>query len=257
MGHYGRDVGGEQNSQYITASSHWETDIGDKIITPFGPTIYQSYVNGELKNSLLGEGREMRNEDHDFRENLAGNMYYGGSYTYDKEYIKKVEPDLRQFVHNWFDALITKYGPGFHEFLMKGLFPMYDEEQQKMYPGVPGQNCELYLDSLWINFSRKHDFNPDHHHTGIISFVIYLLAPPDIFEINAVTNSANAGLITFSCGSSTKSPLIAGEYKVQPAEGLLLMFPAELTHSVAPFWIDAERISVSGNFDIRPIKKND
>ena len=37
-------------------------------------------------------------------------------------------------------------------------------------------------------------------------------------------------------------------YPIKPYENLMFLFPAELEHYVPAYWVDAERISVSGNF---------
>ena len=55
---------------------------GGKIIFPFGPCIYQNFISDELRDSLLDEGRKIRNADHDYNAKLAGNLYFGGSYSY-------------------------------------------------------------------------------------------------------------------------------------------------------------------------------
>jgi hypothetical protein len=56
------------------------------------------------------------------------------------------------------------------------------------------------LDTLWINFSQKHDFNPPHTHTGILSFVIFCQVPKEIFEVQADSNAQRAGEIHFAYG---------------------------------------------------------
>ena len=39
-------------------------------------------------------------------------------------------------------------------------------------------------------------------------------------------------------------------WNVVPENNLILLFPATLDHMVHPFWVDKERISVSGNFNL-------
>ena len=39
-------------------------------------------------------------------------------------------------------------------------------------------------------------------------------------------------------------------WNVTPQNNLILMFPATLDHMVHPFWVDKERVSVSGNFTL-------
>ena len=38
------------------------------------------------------------------------------------------------------------------------------------------------------------------------------------------------------------------EFPIKPYDDLMFIFPSELKHYVPSYWIDAERISVSGNF---------
>ena len=106
---------------------------------------------------------------------------------------------------------------------------------------------KVRLDSLWINFSQKHDFNPPHTHTGILSFVIFCKIPKEIFEVQAESNTQRAGELHFHYGEAI-TKLQGSEYPVTPYESLMFIFPNNLKHFVPPYWVDAERISVSGNF---------
>ena len=60
-----------------------------------------------------------------------------------------------------------------------------------------------------------------------------------------------AGGITFHFASQTH-PFDRTLYKVNPYDKLMLIFPATLNHEVPSFWVDEERISVSGNFEVYP-----
>ena len=61
------------------------------------------------------------------------------------------------------------------------------------------QMGKLILDTLWINFSQKHDFNPPHSHSGSLSFVIFCKVPQKIFEVQADSNS-QVGELHFTYG---------------------------------------------------------
>ena len=100
---------------------------------------------------------------------------------------------------------------------------------------------------MWINFSQKHDFNPPHSHTGKLSFVIFCKVPEQIFEVQADSNTRRAGEIVFGYGEQI-TPLGGTEFPIKPYEDLMFIFPATLRHYVPSYWIDEERISVSGNF---------
>ena len=239
--------------EFTTNSPYWNTDPAGKIIFPFGPSIYQTEIDDGMKNYLLDEGIKARDADQDYREKLAGNMYFGGSYYYKQEVVKKIEYELLLEVNNWFSGLIDNYdkfesGEDSWASKINRMISVYNEETEQY-----NKEGELHLESLWINFSQKYDFNPVHHHTGEISFVVYLRAPDEIFETNAVSNSKRAGQIMFSYGEGISS-LFGTEWPARPYENLMFMFPAGLKHSASPFWIDGERISVSGNFQVRPLR---
>lgn len=123
--------------------------------------------------------------------------------------------------------------------------PNFDVEKGKAYKFV--------LESLWVNFQERYEFNPLHRHSGMYSFVIWLEIPYFLnFELpsgpgkNANTN--RAGMFEFAytnvlgdiCGEA-----IAADRTYQ---GDICMFPARLHHMVHPFYsTDKMRISVAGN----------
>ena len=41
-------------------------------------------------------------------------------------------------------------------------------------------DCLLTLDSAWVYFQEKHEFNPFHNHSGVLSFVIWIEIPYSI-----------------------------------------------------------------------------
>jgi hypothetical protein len=116
-------------------------------------------------------------------------------------------------------------------------------------------DCDLILKKAWVNFQKKHEYNPMHDHTGVFSFVIWLNIPyTQESEIQAGpgkhSNSPGSnGQFTFyyttGLGDVTMYKISCDREK----EGMLMVFPAELNHSVNPFFSsDDYRITVSGNF---------
>ena len=115
-------------------------------------------------------------------------------------------------------------------------------------------DCLLVLDSLWVNFQEKHEFNPSHSHTGILSFVIWITIPYNIKDESSQSpgsESSNplAGQFTFHYTNSL-GKICQQDVKADcNMENHFFLFPAQLNHSVAPFYTSNEyRISVSGNF---------
>lgn len=225
---------------YKTNVPYFDTETGDKIIYPFSPPIFQSEIDSNFTKQLIEEGRKLTKEEDDHSFQLAGNLKYGRSYHYKDDYVLKVEPYLKTYVERFFNGLYERHGQD--TIMVKKLLEVQHS------PGlVNKRQGVLKLDSLWINFSQKHDFNPPHTHSGVLSFVIFCQIPKEIFKVQADSNTQRAGEIHFSYGEPI-SALMGNDYPVRPYENLMFIFPAELRHYVPAYWVDAERISVSGNF---------
>ena len=115
------------------------------------------------------------------------------------------------------------------------------------------QRFEYHMNTWWVNYQKKNEFNPVHNHGGIYSFVLWLKIPTTYFEQNKklISLKSNAPsisnfefLYTDTLGWIRNFP-----YEMNPdKEGMLLFFPAHLKHQVYPFYdCDETRISVSGN----------
>src|SRR5210317_747613 len=225
-------------NKFITNVSNFETEDGDKILYPFSPPIFQTEVYSNFTKHLIEEGRKLNIEEDDYNDKLAGNLKYGRSYGYKEDYLLKVEPYLKTYVERFFNGIYSQFGPD--NKIVQTLLEVQHDRGQKRQGNVR-------LDTLWINFSQKHDFNPPHTHTGILSFVIFCQVPEEIFKVQADSNTKRAGEIHFQCGEPI-TELMGSEYPVKPYKNLMFIFPAELKHFVPAYWVDAERISVSGNF---------
>lgn len=128
----------------------------------------------------------------------------------------------------------------------------YMKEYQSSFDYYKDRNVKL--NSLWVNYQRKHEFNPLHTHIGILSFVIWVNIPFTNEEEAAVapgrySNMFSPGNFQFvfsdSIGNINKHLIPADK----SYENTMLVFPATLNHQVHPFYSSNEyRISVSGNF---------
>lgn len=226
------------NNFYQTNIAKSVTEEGDNILYPFGPPIFQTQVDPSFSKELIDEGRKLTIKDDDFNPKLAGNLKSGRSYHYRNDYVEKVAPKMISYVEKFANGLYNQFGP--QTDMVQNLTRIKKERST-------WEQGELALESLWINFQHKHDYNPPHTHSGVLSFVIFCKVPKEIFSVNADCNSAKAGHICFTYGEQI-SDLMGTEYPVQPYENLMFIFPAKLTHYVPSYWVDAERISVSGNF---------
>ena len=116
---------------------------------------------------------------------------------------------------------------------------------------------QFYLESLWVNFQRQHEFNPPHDHAGVYSFVIWMQIPTSYEEQRklpiAVESNADNHISNFAFSyTNTLGRVSTFAYNMEKeAEGYMVMFPSAMLHQVFPFYeCDGERISISGNINI-------
>lgn len=202
------------------------TPDGSRILTPFGPMIYQTQVSESDIALLLEQGDLLSQESNDYNFYLAGNFKSGRSLEYPDSFRDRMAP-----------MILDKAGG-----LLDGV--------RKVFGTPLPERDDLNLEVLWINYAKSGDFNPDHTHSYFLSFVIYCDVPQEIFSEQADTNSPLAGSITFNYGDQI-SPLTNTEFRVAPRNGMMFVFPALLRHIVYPFFAeDKTRISVSGNISV-------
>jgi len=111
----------------------------------------------------------------------------------------------------------------------------------------------LVMNRFWVNFQNKHEFNPIHNHSGLISFVVWMKIPTNYEDQHSLPICANSNAPSASDFQFTYSDILGGhqDYRIKMGdfqEGWILVFPAQLRHQVYPFYeCDEQRVSISGN----------
>jgi len=144
---------------------------------------------------------------------------------------------------------------------MKDILPSFIDSHIKSY-GAPWRTTikegeGFNLESLWVNFQKKHEFNPPHDHSGIYSFVIWMQIPTSYAEqkkLPICAESNASGAISNFAFHYTNSLGRVSQFiynMEKEAEGYMVMFPSEIKHEVFPFYESkGQRISISGNLTI-------
>ena len=123
----------------------------------------------------------------------------------------------------------------------------------------------LKLDTLWINYQKKYEYNPIHEHSGVFSFIVFLQIPYNLededkhfgikFNNKDVPHNSKLGFLTNLNGGRIWAKTICVD---KSFENKMLMFPAWYKHYVYPFYTSDEyRIKVSGNICLRVPQKLD
>lgn len=111
----------------------------------------------------------------------------------------------------------------------------------------------LNLQELWLNEQQPGEYNPLHNHGGLFSFVVYLDIPyymSEQIKIDKQINQVLNGSTEFYDPYNHFSRILTVEKDKH--EGLMVMFPAWVLHTVYPFKGDYKdlRTTVSGNINL-------
>ena len=133
----------------------------------------------------------------------------------------------------------------------------YPNYIKKAHSTVNYKQVDIELFNLWVNFQKKHEFNPMHVHDGLYSFVIWHKVPYDIKNEkarlpNIRDEDFRAGMFAFfysEPGGKIYQEAIPVDKNWQ---GKIALFPASLDHCVYPFYTsDDYRVSISGNIGFK------
>ena len=160
-------------------------------------------------------------------------------------------------------------------------FPHKDDEVGEMFAGVLeslakqyvkstlGKDCSPSVDSMWTVHSYEGDYNPLHDHGTKaamgLSCIFYMKVPEQIQKLGnpdeefaGLNHSSGAvdGFTYLTWGTNGHRDVnmlrpVTEEY-IKPVEGMLIMFPSWLRHSVNPFFGEGERRTFSANISINP-----
>jgi len=208
----------------------------------YNRTIFKNYgfINAKFSESELApiktEIKNIQNnfelhESQKYNSNLAGNIKRGYQLIESQKYIEKL-----------LMPLINSYNRDFGYF--------------KNFSILTG-DVPVVLDSCWVNFQKKYEFNPAHNHTGIYSFVLWTTVPYDMEEERKLSpgsesNFNSAGSFSLLYTDTTGR---INQFSIpvdKNMENNVVFFPSSFYHMVYPFFSSDEyRISVSGNFKLK------
>jgi len=189
----------------------------------WGPFVMQTTMPKSITEFMLDEARKTKES---WNHKLAGHLKH--QYKYDLK------------IQNWFFNNIKDY------------ISAYKQGHNNYHGSMDEFPEHIELHNLWVNFMKPGDYNPPHTHGGDYSFVLFLDVPKELENEQKLHEGTSKppGTLTFNWGTPSRPNYSIIEHHYNPKTGDFFMFPALLTHSVAPFKSDIERVSVSGNFKI-------
>jgi hypothetical protein len=183
---------------------------------------------------------------------LFDTPYWVSMLEHFKEHPTKVSfnEDVIAYVHNLKDKeksrTLSNEGGWQSELLPPKDFDNFFNEVYKIVEQLNLGVKEMRVAQVWMNINYKGDWNQMHLHNGRY----------DLCGNYYVKASSNCGRLVFKDPRPAAMSSIfmvnryaKGEFhKIEPKEGMLLLFPPYLEHMVEPSKTDEERISIS--FDL-------
>ena len=192
--------------------------------------IYQTKLPQDIMDRLWGYVDKAKEKNSKWNSHLAGNI--------DSSFLLEDED-------NYFMRYVV--GP-VADLYVKHTHSVHWVQRNHNY-----KSNSLVMEKIWVNFQNKHEYNPVHSHSGIVSFVIWMKIPTHHEQQHALpicknSNAPVAGDFQFMysdmLGGLQDYTINMGDYQ----EGWMLVFPSQLRHLVYPFYeCDEQRVSISGN----------
>jgi hypothetical protein len=193
-------------------------------------------ITGKLNNKEMNKLKSyIKHKKNNISETLAGNI--NNSFA--------IEDKDNWFFNNVLLNLINQYS---------------SKDFEAIIPSILTKNCAYVLDTFWVNFQNKYEFNPVHSHSGVFSFVVWIEIPSSYKkekELKFAKQSNSPCPNTFEfIFTNILGAVCTERIHLEPEDkGTILLFPARLLHQVYPFYLsNKKRISVSGNIRLDPTK---
>ena len=182
------------------------------------------FLLGKLPDNFVKELEDKKKQDP-YNNELVGHLEHEYTVTFSDElskYILMKAYDLEQQLH-------------MAQRLLKGVVDIDKLPEPRIW-------------QAWVNYQKKHEFNPPHIHTGLYSFVIWHKIPYKLDEELQVFPK-----LSKDRNKTSQFAFIRNNVEIilpldQCHENYMAVFPADLMHYVNPFYTsDDYRISFSGN----------
>ena len=186
----------------------------------FPRVVCEGSIDDALLSELQAEAKVVFEEDRDWSHSLAGELEQQVAWPLNKPAVTKLKKVLQESCYDWIERAKETWN-GSNQW--------------------DSWRYEIEITDLWLNRQIAGDYNPLHAHSQDFSGVLYLNVPDGMIAPDGWIQFLGPDVLnarTFQFGFA------AG---FQPVPGKYFVFPAWQPHSVNPFRIDGERVSVAFN----------
>jgi uncharacterized protein (TIGR02466 family) len=177
------------------------------------------------------------------------------------DYFKFIQPNLIEWIYNYqkdTNSVVHSNRGGWQspsDFYLSDSFTEFSNYVfQNSLMALTHYNLDFKLGNMWININRKGDYNVIHHHANsIISGVLWVKTPENCGSlIFQSPHSFTQYLLLQNVDSEiAKKQNYYCNYRYNPKEGTMILFPSDLMHGVEPNESDENRISIAFNLSCK------
>jgi len=177
------------------------------------------------------------------------------------DYFKLIQPNLIKWIYNYRknnDGVVLSNRGGWQspsDFYLDDSFSEFaDYVLKNALISLTHYNLEFKLGNMWININRKGDYNAIHNHPlSLISGVLWIKIPENCGSLLFQSPQAFTQYLLLESVESkvAKEQNYYSNYKFNPREGTMILFPSDLMHGVEPNESDEDRISIAFNLNCK------
>lgn len=177
------------------------------------------------------------------------------------DYFKLIQPNLIKWIYNYRknnDGVVLSNRGGWQspsDFYLDDSFSEFaDYVLKNALISLTHYNIEFKLCNMWININRKGDYNVIHNHPlSLISGVLWIKIPENCGSLIFQSPQAFTQYLLLESVESkvAKEQNYYSNYKFNPREGTMILFPSDLMHGVEPNESDEDRISIAFNLNCK------
>tara|TARA_B100000519_G_C14167438_1_gene402225 strand:- start:7 stop:759 length:753 start_codon:yes stop_codon:yes gene_type:complete len=226
--------------------------INYEVLNPFGPSIMTGTIPENIyvqfKDIIEGIVKEKK-ESH--AEKLAGRIE--DEWTIGEEYLwqTQVEEFLVSLAQQYGEEVIERYYS--NQFHLDSPTDYHKKSKETTQVG-----CTIV--GGWVNEMKSFEYNPLHYHpfcnvTSVFyfsniddEFIKEIIAPSNKNPAGAPVDNGTSGDGFLELVYKSTGYFEQGTLRVSPREGMFLLFPSSLLHTVYPFISNKKRLSASFNF---------
>jgi len=119
-----------------------------------------------------------------------------------------------------------------------------------IFQSINFYNLKLKISNMWININQKGDYNVEHDHpNSILSGVLWIKCPENCggLQFNSSKSFLESYLLQNADDDFRRETNYYNTFTITPKNGVILLFPSHMRHSVEENTSNEDRISISFN----------